>query len=80
MKLRIACDARTNRVEYKRGALTEWYINGPPGLEQGFTLAKPPGKANGHRGVSFWDSSRCEAGVSVALSSAGTTALVGAFR
>ncbi len=36
-----------NRVEYERGALKEWYINGPLGLEQGFTLAKPPGKANG---------------------------------
>ena len=39
--------AKTNRVEYERGGLTEWYINGPMGLEQGFTLAQPPGKANG---------------------------------
>jgi hypothetical protein len=41
--------AMTNRVEYGRGALTEWYINGPLGLEQGFTLAKPPGRATGRR-------------------------------
>jgi len=34
--------ANQNRVEYRRGTLTEWYENGPFGLEQGFTLAKPP--------------------------------------
>jgi hypothetical protein len=28
-----------NRVEYRRGDLTEWYVNGPQGLEQGFTFA-----------------------------------------
>src|SRR5271163_475698 len=32
-----------NRVEYRRGPLVEWYVNGPAGLEQGFTLATPPG-------------------------------------
>ena len=31
-----------NRVEYRRGALTEWYVNGPCGLQQGFTLARAP--------------------------------------
>ena len=36
--------ATKNRVEYRRGALTEWYVNGPLGLEQGFTLAAPPAK------------------------------------
>jgi hypothetical protein len=35
-----------NRVEYRRGdALTEWYANGPVGLEQCFTLAAPPSGA-----------------------------------
>ena len=34
--------ATGNRVEYNRGALTEWYVNGPLGLQQGFTLAKAP--------------------------------------
>jgi len=34
--------ASGNRVEYRRGALTEWYVNGPAGLEQGFTIARPP--------------------------------------
>jgi hypothetical protein len=39
--------ANSNRIEYQRGALTEWYVNGPAGLEQGFTLSQPPGPANG---------------------------------
>jgi hypothetical protein len=35
-----------NRVSYARGgALTEWYANGPAGLEQGFTLARAPAHA-----------------------------------
>jgi hypothetical protein len=32
--------AISNRIEYSRGALTEWYVNGPMGLEQGFTVAR----------------------------------------
>ena len=36
-----------NRVEYQRGPLTEWYVNGPLGLEQGFTLKEQPGRRNG---------------------------------
>src|SRR5258706_5693746 len=38
---------RANRVEYQRESLTEWYVNGPMGLEQGFTIDKAPGKADG---------------------------------
>jgi hypothetical protein len=35
-----------NRIELPRAALTEWYLNGPGGLEQGFTVpAPPPGPA-----------------------------------
>jgi len=34
--------AQQNRVEYRRGLLTEWYVNGPAGLEQGFTLTNHP--------------------------------------
>ncbi len=33
------------RVEYRREGLTEWYVNGPRGLEQGFTIAAPPSGA-----------------------------------
>ena len=39
--------ARDNRIEYSRGDLTEWYVNGPFGLEQGFTLAAPPSGRTG---------------------------------
>jgi FG-GAP repeat len=31
-----------NRVEYDRGELVEWYVSGPLGLEQGFTVGAPP--------------------------------------
>jgi hypothetical protein len=30
------------RVEIRREAIVEWYVNGPSGLEQGFDLAKKP--------------------------------------
>jgi hypothetical protein len=33
--------ASGNRVSYRRSGVTEWYVNGPAGLEQGFTLAGP---------------------------------------
>ena len=36
-----------NRIEYQRGLLTEWYINGPLGLEQGFTLNRQPQRSSG---------------------------------
>ncbi len=31
-----------NRIEYRRGDLTEWYANDERGLEQGFTIQSPP--------------------------------------
>ncbi len=31
-----------NRVEIRRGALVEWYVNSPAGLEQGFTVSQRP--------------------------------------
>jgi hypothetical protein len=40
--------AANNRIEYRRGALTEWYVNGPLGLEQGFTIEQRPDR--GHTG------------------------------
>ena len=40
-------EASLNRVEYRRGPLTEWYVNGPLGLEQGITLEQPPTLPNG---------------------------------
>ena len=38
----VVPSARTNRVEYARGGLQEWYANGPLGLEQGFDIARRP--------------------------------------
>jgi hypothetical protein len=35
-----------NRVEIRKGAITEWYVNQPQGLEQGFTLSAPPQAAS----------------------------------
>ena len=43
----VAPRADANRVEYRRGPLTEWYVNGPVGLEQGFTLEQAPGARTG---------------------------------
>ena len=37
-----------NRIEYRRGGLVEWYVNERRGIEQGFTLSRPP---NGRRGA-----------------------------
>ncbi len=34
--------ARGNRVVYQRANVTEWYANGPLGLEQGFTVPRAP--------------------------------------
>jgi hypothetical protein len=42
---RVAPRARGNRVTYARrgsSGVSEWYANGPLGLEQGFTVAKAP--------------------------------------
>jgi hypothetical protein len=30
-----------NRIEYRRGEITEWYVNSRDGLKQGFTLDEP---------------------------------------
>lgn len=40
-------EAAGNRIQYQRGTLTEWYVNGPLGLEQGFTISRPPGQSHG---------------------------------
>ncbi len=36
-----------NRVSYSRRNLSEWYVNGPLGLEQGFDIDRPPAGARG---------------------------------
>ncbi|WP_165248857.1 beta strand repeat-containing protein [Paludisphaera soli] len=37
--------AAANRVEYDYGGVTQWFVNGPLGLQQGFTLAERPAGA-----------------------------------
>ena len=37
-------EAKSNRIDYRRGVLSEWYVNGPLGLEQGFTIDSPPAR------------------------------------
>lgn len=39
--------AEANRVVYSRGAVTEWYENGPLGVEQGFDVATAPATTSG---------------------------------
>ena len=39
-----------NRIEYRRGDLTEWYLNDERGLEQGFTITAPPVGTSGGKG------------------------------
>ncbi len=44
----VAPSAHGNRVLFSRAGVREWYVNGPLGLEQGFTLpAAPTGPAGG---------------------------------
>ena len=43
--------ARGNRAELSRGELSEWYENGPAGLEQGFDLPHPPEVAASRSGA-----------------------------
>lgn len=34
--------SEANRATFARAGIAEWYVNGPLGLEQGFTIAQPP--------------------------------------
>jgi hypothetical protein len=45
--------ARANGVTYEHGGVREWYRNGPAGLEQGFTVARPGGGADGTLSVAM---------------------------
>jgi hypothetical protein len=70
---------RANRVLYTRQAVSEWYANGPLGLEQGFTVAHAPaGAPSGDLTLRISLSSDARAvlargGQSVSLSRAGKT-------
>ncbi len=43
----VAPTASANRVVYDRAGVREWYANGPLGIEQGFTVARPSGPRSG---------------------------------
>jgi hypothetical protein len=65
-----------NRVSYAHGGLTEWYANGPLGLEQGFDVAARPPAAAGPLTLSLALSGNLAPRVhngSVLLSGGGTT-------
>jgi hypothetical protein len=38
--------AASNRIEYRRRSLVEWYVNERRGVEQGFTISEPPAVAS----------------------------------
>ena len=38
----VTPSASANRVDYARPHLREWYVNGPMGIEQGFTIPHRP--------------------------------------
>ncbi len=57
--------AQANRVRYAHAGLSEWYVNGPLGLEQGFTVARAPA-----------GSARAPLTLSLAISGDGHAALV----
>jgi hypothetical protein len=65
-----------NRVTYTRAGVSEWYVNGPLGLEQGFTIWRaPPGHPTGPMSLSIELSGNAHAslaagGQSVALTTA----------
>ncbi len=68
--------ARANRVTYAHDGLSEWYVNGPLGVEQGFSVSRTlQARSNGTFVLSLALSGHVHASVSdpqdVALSSAG---------
>ncbi|MGD0452191.1 MAG: hypothetical protein ABSB69_01215 [Solirubrobacteraceae bacterium] len=77
----VTPSATANRVLYAHGALSEWYANGPLGLEQGFTVARAPsGRAAGPLTLAMalsgdTNPSLASGGQSVTFSHAGGSAL-----
>jgi hypothetical protein len=44
----VAPTLHANRLSYAHGSIQEWYLNGPAGLEQGFTLVSAPAGDSAH--------------------------------
>ncbi len=53
--------AADNRVTYSRAGLDEWYVNGPFGVEQGFTIPRAPAHGAGPLTLSLSLSSNARA-------------------
>jgi hypothetical protein len=64
----VAPRARANQVIYARRGLSEWYRNGPLGLEQGFTIPRAP---SGHPGGPLTLSMALSGNARAAVSDAG---------
>ncbi len=77
----VAPRLRSNQVVFAHPGVSEWYANGPLGLEQGFTLAKAPaGRAAGPLTLAValsgnTQASLAEGGRTVVLRRAGKTVL-----
>ncbi len=77
----VAPRSRANRVLYRYLGLSEWYTNGPLGLEQGFTVPRaPPGHTAGPLTLSIVLSGNARASLakerqSITLDRAGKTVL-----
>jgi uncharacterized protein (DUF2345 family) len=65
----VSPTAKFNRVEYRRRELTEWYVNGPLGVEQGITIHRRPGHSGG---LPLTIAMTVEGGLSVAVDADGT--------
>ena len=68
--------ARANRVSYDRGAITEWYANGPSGLEQGFSVARAAAPA-ARRSLALTLALHAGSGLHTRLSAGGVDVLAG---
>lgn len=44
---RVAPSSHANRVTYRHPGFTEWFANGPLGLEQGFSIQRAPSRLGG---------------------------------
>jgi hypothetical protein len=64
----VSPSAHANRVLYRHSSLSEWYANGPLGVEQGFTIARSPA---GHTAGPLTLSIALSGNAQVSLASAG---------
>lgn len=76
----VTPSARANRVSYAHPRLSEWYVNGPAGVEQGFTVRAPSHERSGPLTLSLALSGNAQPSLSadrrdITLSRAGASSL-----